>query len=187
MQRSASPARLVAAADAERRAIERALHDGVQQDLVALAVRLQLARTLAESDLTAALELLEEIGRDVREALDAVRAVSERIYPSLLDARGLPDALRAIGFSVEAAGIGRFPADIEATVYFCCLAMFERGPRIRLVHEAGALELYFTGGAGGATTPTEALDRVEALGGTLTVDGDRVAAAIPLYYPVSAR
>src|SRR5713101_462314 len=123
----ASRARVVAAADAERRRIERDLHDGVQQHLVALAVNLQLARQLADSDPAAALTLLEEIGQAVREALDGVRALAQSIYPPLLLDRGLAEALRSaasgagIHTRVEAAASDRYPSEVEATVYFCCL------------------------------------------------------------------
>jgi signal transduction histidine kinase len=115
----------------DRRAIERALHDGVQQDLIALSVRLQLARQLAGRDLSAALALLEEIGVDVRDALARVQGLANQIYPSVLDARGLPDALRGVASAaqvaatVEAAGIGRYPPDVEAAVYFSCRAALE--------------------------------------------------------------
>ena len=70
-----------AAADGERRTIERALHDGVQQDLIAVSVRLQLVRQLAGADLPAAIALLDEIGRDVRGALERVQALANEIYP----------------------------------------------------------------------------------------------------------
>src|SRR5262245_32104854 len=80
----ASRTRVMAAADGERRRIERGLHDGVQQHLIALAVSLQLARELADSDPAALKALLEDITRDVREALESVRALAHGIYPSLL-------------------------------------------------------------------------------------------------------
>jgi len=97
----ASRMRVLAAGDAERRKIERTLHDNVQQHLVALAVNLQLARTLVRSDAAGAIALLEEMSRDVREALESVRAMAQEIYPPLLVDRGLADALR--GVAVEAA------------------------------------------------------------------------------------
>ena len=118
----------MSAEDAELRRTERALHDGVQQDLVAVSVRLQLAQRLAETDLPAALSLLAEIEGEVRGALDRVRALANEIYPSVLDARGVTDALRGVGaaagvtLTVDAAGTGRYPADIEAAVYFFCRA-----------------------------------------------------------------
>ena len=95
-------ARLVAAADNERRTIERSLHDGVQQDLIAFSVRLQLVRRLAVTDVGAATAMLDELGQDVREALDRLRILANEIYPSVLEARGLTEALRA---AASAAGI----------------------------------------------------------------------------------
>src|SRR6266536_1934031 len=126
----ASRARVVAAADRERRRIERGLHDGVQQHLIALAVNLQLARELAASDPDALKAHLEEISKDVRDALESVRALSHGIYPSLLLDRGLADALRGAVSSVRIStrvetGSDRYPPDIEAAVYFCCLQILE--------------------------------------------------------------
>ena len=134
-----SRARAVAAADAERRRIERDLHDGAQQHLVALAVNLQLALQLADTDSAAAKALLEEMSADVREALDGVRELAEGIYPPLLLDRGLTDALKgaarraAIPVRVEAAALHRHPPDVESAVYFCCLEALENS-----AHHAGA-------------------------------------------------
>lgn len=138
----ASRARVVAAADAERLSIERDLHDGPQQHLVALAVNLQLARQLVDSDPDGARELLDAIGRDVREALENVRELAHRIYPPLLLDRGLAEALRAaaaaagIPTTVEADAIDRCPPELEAAAYFCCLealgnAARHGGPGVR--------------------------------------------------------
>lgn len=175
------------AADTERRRIERALHDGVQQDLIAIAVRLQLARRLADSDLPAALTLLDEMGSDVRDALDRVRTLADGIYPSLLEAQGLPDALRsaasAVGVKtrVDADGVGRHPAETEAAAYFCCRAILEdlaanveadARVTIRLRTEADALRIEIA--AGGTRAFGEGLSsaraRVESLGGELAVE-----------------
>src|SRR5438132_11849771 len=95
-QLRASRARLLLNADADRRATERVLHDGIQQDLVAIAVKLQLARRVSDSEPTAAQTLLDEIEQEVRDALDGVRAVSDAIYPSVLAARGLSEAVRRV-------------------------------------------------------------------------------------------
>jgi signal transduction histidine kinase len=144
----------------DRRTIERALHDGVQQDLVALSVRLQLARQLAGRDLPGALALLEEIGVDVRDALGRVQGLANQIYPSVLDARGLPDALRGmasaaqVAATVEAAGIGRYPPDVEAAVYFSCRGALEglapdTHVTIRLSEEPYAIRLEVVSDTGG--------------------------------------
>jgi signal transduction histidine kinase len=127
----ATRSRLIATADAERRRVERDLHDGVQQHLVALAVNLQVARRLADEDPGALMQLLEEIRRDVQEALDGVRRLAERVYPASLVDRGLVDALRAaaseavIPTRLEAHLGARYPAAIEAAAYFCCVEALE--------------------------------------------------------------
>ena len=183
----ASRARLAVSAGAERRRIERALHDGVQQDLIAISVRLQLLRELLGVEATPALELLDELQRDTREALDRVRALASDTYPSVLDARGLSDALheaaRATGVSVrvDASGIGRHSAEVERAAYFCCRALLEtaapgREPALAL-RETGR-ELHIE--AAGDFDVTAARDLAEAAGGTLTVDSDRVTATFPL-------
>jgi signal transduction histidine kinase len=194
---SGSSARLAAAADAERCRIERALHDGVQQDLVALSVRVQLARQLAATDITDALQLLEEIVGDVHDALDRVRALSEQIYPSLLTSQGLPAALRALGFGVrtDAEPVGRYPPELEAAVYFCCRELLDehRDHRATVSLWSQADVLHFEiAGVGHSRDLTHMRDRVEALRGRVAIeaepdDGVRIAGAIPLYEPVSAR
>ena len=211
----AARVRQLAAADAERRRIERALHDGVQQDLIAIAVRLQLARQRADSDIPGALTLLDEIRQDVRTALERVQALADGIYPSLLEAQGLPDALRGTASTLgvptrlEAAALGRLPDEIEAAAYFCCLAALENvaahagvGARatIRLREDADALRVEVADDGGGfdplAHPPrsglTSARDRVEALGGALAITsepgrGTCVTATVPLYGPPSER
>jgi signal transduction histidine kinase len=202
----ASRTRVMAAADRERRAIERGLHDGVQQHLVALAVNLQLARELAASDPPAAKKLLEEIGQDVREALESVRALAYNVYPPLLLDRGVTEALRgaaagaAIATRIEAETTDRYPPDIEAAVYFCCLEALEdaaeRGAKTRAnvrvwsEHEQLLFEIVVDGSADGdddrepAAVLTSMNDRLGAVGGRLTVSAEprltRVRGTIPL-------
>jgi signal transduction histidine kinase len=202
----ASRARVLAAADAERRRIERDLHDGAQQDLVALVVNLQLARRLAESDPRAANALLEEIASDARQALEDVRDLAHGIYPSLLLDRGLAEALRAaasgsaIPTRVEAADLDRYPPDVEATVYFCCLEALRNaaghagaGARatVRAWAEHGALRFEvvddgagFDPGEIGAGL-TGMYDRMGAQGGELAIwsesgRGARISGTVPL-------
>jgi signal transduction histidine kinase len=163
-------ARVVETADGERRRLERALHDGSQQSLVALTVRLQLAARLVDTDPSGAKELLAELGGDVRAALGELQALGERIYPPLLDAGGLAGALGA-----PAAGLRRYPRAVEAGVYFCCRDA--AGP-VRLRDEGDTLTLEIDGVAADAVVGIR--DRVDALGGELVVDGGRVRASIPL-------
>lgn len=158
-------ARLIAAGDEQSRRIERALHDGVQQDLVAASVRLQLARRLAASDLPAAMALLGEIEDDVRGALDRVRSLADEIYPSVLEARGLVDALRGAAFrpKVEAHGIGRYRADVERAVFFLCRAVACSGAStaIRLREEG---ESYWSLSTARPPTSTPARSQWPAIG-----------------------
>jgi signal transduction histidine kinase len=203
-----SRARVVAAGDAERRRIERDLHDGAQQHLVGLAVNLQLARELAASDPVQAAEVLSRLSTDVHEALEEVRDLAHGIYPPLLVDRGLHDAVRtALQRSpargkVSCDGIGRYPADVEATVYFCCVEAIQNagkhagtGARVDVrIWEDDATLLFevvddgagfdAASGRSGAGI-TNMRDRVGALGGRLRVEaepgaGTRVVGGVPL-------
>ena len=175
----ASRARVLEAADAERRRTERGLHDGVQQHLVALAVNLQLARQLADSDPEALNGLLDELTRDVHEALESVRALARQIYPPLLLDRGLAEALRSFaaeaGARADVATSDRVPPDVEAAVYFCCVELLRPGATIRVWAEEDALVFE----ASGEPTPAVA-DRVGALGGSLKVESGRTTGRVPL-------
>jgi signal transduction histidine kinase len=134
----ASRARLVSTADAERRRIERDLHDGAQQHLVAIAVGLRLVRDGATDP--ADVELLDELDRGVRESIAALRDLAHGIYPPLLRDAGLPDALRAAvtrspqPVEVRATAVGRHPEPVEAAVYFCCLEALQNAAK----HASGA-------------------------------------------------
>ncbi len=191
--------RLVLAADAERRTIERELHDGPQQHLVALAVNLQLARRLVDVDPAAAGTLLDELRRDVQEALDETRQLAHRIYPPLLDAGGLGVALRvaAEGVGVRthvqvAADLACTP-EVAGTVYFCCVAALEgagagAGATVTVREDDGALVFEIVDDGAGSDAGTDLAgmqDRVEALGGRLTIasepgHGTRVSGSLPL-------
>jgi signal transduction histidine kinase len=199
---------VVAAADAERRRIERDLHDGAQQHLVALAVNLQLARQLADSDPAALPALLEEILQDVREALESVRELANGIYPPLLLDRGLAEALHSaasatrIPARVDSAPVDRYPLEIEATVYFCCAEALQNADRhagagahasVRAWEEQRELVFEVLDDGAGFDPDTAPLgagltamsDRVGALGGRLTIasargGGTRVSGTIPL-------
>ena len=123
----ASAQRLVAAQDDERRKLERNLHDGAQQHLVAIKVKLGLAEMLATRDPEKARAAVAELKHDADEALETLRDLARGIYPPLLADKGLPTALQAqarkatLPVTVEADGIGRYPQDIEAALYFCIL------------------------------------------------------------------
>ena len=119
--------RLVSAQDEGRRRLERNIHDGAQQQLVALAVKLKLADGLVERDTTKAHELLAQIQDETHAALEDLRDLARGIYPPLLADKGLARALEAqarkagLPVEVRADGVGRYPQDVEAAVYFSCL------------------------------------------------------------------
>jgi signal transduction histidine kinase len=177
----ASRLRVLTAGDAERRQIERKLHDNVQQHLVALAVNLQLTRNLVASDPPAAGALLEEMSRDVREALESVRAMAQEIYPPLLVDRGLADALRGAaadaGARANVTTRDRFPPEIEATIYFLCVELLHPGAAIRVWTEHDALHFDASSDRRESTTTA---DRVSTLGGTLTITPGRLIGQIPV-------
>ena len=122
-----SRARIVAAGDAERRKLERNLHDGAQQHLVALAVKLRLAHDAVEDDPEDAMGMIDEIKGDVQTAIAELRALAHGIFPPLLVSGGLSEALpaaagrAALPTTLELDNVGRYGNDIEAAVYFCTL------------------------------------------------------------------
>jgi signal transduction histidine kinase len=116
--------RLVTSALDQRREIERALHDGAQQDLIGISVQLQLVRDLVTTDPAQAAAALEEVQREARGALDRLRTLASEIYPAGLESLGLEAALRHAASRSEAAarvdavGLRRYGAEIEAAVFF---------------------------------------------------------------------
>jgi signal transduction histidine kinase len=123
----ASRQRLVAAQDEERRRLERNLHDGAQQNLVAIKVKLGLAEMLATKDPQKARDLISGLKADTDEALETLRDLARGIYPPLLAEQGLEAALKSqarkatLPVTVEGGGIVRYPQEVEAAFYFCVL------------------------------------------------------------------
>jgi signal transduction histidine kinase len=173
--------RLVLCADADRRAIERDLHAGVQQHLVALAVEVQLAAQAADSDPATARALLEELARDVQRAVDETALLAQRIYPGTLEAGGLAVLLRSAAStaggdaSVDVAAGSDVPAEVAMTVYLCWLdalgrAGGERRATIKVRETEDALDFdVLADGAQSGGSPDWLQDRVEALGGSVTI------------------
>jgi signal transduction histidine kinase len=203
----ASRQRLVAAADEARRRLERNLHDGAQQRLVALRITLGLARQVAGSSPQEADELLAQTEQEAQDALEELRDLARGIYPPLLADLGLAAALEAqarkaaLPVTVEAPDLGRYSQDIEAAVYFCVLEALQnaakysraRQARVTLGHDGRALT--FTVGDDGrgfdqAATPMGTgvqgmADRLAALGGTLRITsapghGTQVTGRVPV-------
>ena len=202
----ASRVRLVAAQNQERRRIERNIHDGAQQQLVALAVKLRLADTLVGSDEERAHAMLAELQTDTNQALEDLRDLARGIYPPLLADKGLPAALEsqarksAVPVSVENDGVGRYPQETEAAVYFSCLEALQNVAKyarassatVRLAQTNGVL-LFEVVDDGVGFDPDDAergtglqgiSDRLAALGGHLDVrsepgEGATVTGTIP--------
>jgi signal transduction histidine kinase len=185
----ASRQRLVTAQDEARRRLERNLHDGAQQDLVALAIKVRLGTTA--QDLAQAKDIFGELQADAAGALENLRDLARGIYPPLLADLGLAAALGAqasrspLPVTVEADGIGRFGQDTEAAVYFCCLealqntTKYAHATQARICLQAQNRTLRFTVSDDGAGydarhTPMGSglrnmADRLAALGGRLDV------------------
>lgn len=189
--------RLAQAADADRRAIERALHDGIQQYLVALAVDLRRLAGLVDGDPAAARALLDEMSVQAREALGEAVALAQGVYPPLLEARGLASALRSAAerFRVTALvdvpkGAG-YPSQITAAIYWSCVeALSAASPgsqaTISVLDGDGALTFEVALAGDLSEGQRDRLrDRIEALDGGLSVDegqdgGSRVHGWLPL-------
>ena len=191
----ASRKRLALAADAERRDIERALHEGVQQDLVGLAANLEVAARSVDSDPAAARALLDELQREARRALTEMQELANRIIPSLLDAGGLAPELRAaasregVPVRIDVVVHVAVPPEIAGAVYFCVLDSLERASAgtsvvVSVRGEEGALAFEVVAERDLGAERRAAHDRVEALGGRVTIasDGDRttVTGSLPL-------
>ncbi len=205
----ASRARIVAAGDAERRKLERNLHDGAQQHLVALAVKLRLAKDAVDDDPPGAIELIDDLRTDLQDAIQDLRSLAHGIFPPLLVSGGLTEALpaaasrSALPTTVQAEGVGRYPAELETAVYFCCLEALQNAGKhagegakatVRLWEERGVLHFEvadtgagfdFSGPAAKGHGFVNMADRLGAIDGVLTVDsapgrGTRIAGRIPV-------
>ena len=198
--------RIVTAQDERARKLERDLHDGAQQQLVALSVKVGLAEQLSARDPEKAKALLGELRADAGDALENLRDLARGIYPPLLADRGLVEALNAqarkapVPVSLEPEGVGRYPQEIEAAVYYCCLEALQNIGKyaeasratLRIAESNGDLTFSVNDDGSGfdaSTTPhgsglTNMRDRVEALGGALEISstpgaGTTVAGRVP--------
>jgi signal transduction histidine kinase len=198
--------RLVAAQDEERRRLERDLHDGAQQQLVALAVKVRLAEGSVGRDEQRQREALHGILDDAQSALENLRDLARGIYPPLLADRGLPEAIAAqarkapIPVTVDPDGVGRYPREVESAVYFSVLEALQNVAKyaeastvvVRLRREGG--DLAFSVADDGKGFQKEATpygmglqniaDRLAALGGTFDVrsapgEGTTVLGRVP--------
>ncbi len=204
----ASRERLIETQDAERTRLERDLHDGAQQHLVALTVNLRLAQTVLARSPTRARGILTAQADAADAAIATLVALSRGIYPSRLAAEGLGEALRcAVAGStppvlIDTLALTRLPAPVETALYFCCLEAVQNAAKhagaghvsVRADQDAQRWRLTITDDGSGfdqalpAATSGMGLanmrDRLDAVGGTLLVvsvegSGTTVAAAVP--------
>jgi signal transduction histidine kinase len=193
---AASRIRLVEAADAERRRIERDLHDGVQQQLVGLRIQLDLAAETLKEDPARGQQALGAVKAQMDDALQELRSLARGIYPPVLHEYGLASALRSVAdrssipITIRASGLPRFQQEVELAVYFSCLeaiqnivkhagpepraavTIWEDGARLRfLVKDTGVGFDSQTSMPGHGLTNMR--DRMDAIGGTLEVVSQR--------------
>jgi len=204
--------RLVAAQDEERRRLERNLHDGAQQHLVAMKVKLGLAGAMTERDPEKAAQLIEQLESDAGDALETLRDLARGIYPPLLAGSGLKAALEAqagratLPVTIQAENLGRYPQDVEAAVYFCVLEALQNVQKyaeassatVTIDEHEGSLHFSvvddgrgFDPAAAHGSGLTNMRDRIDALGGRLQVvsapgQGTRVTGRVALPVTVGA-
>jgi signal transduction histidine kinase len=199
--------RIVSAQDERARKLERDIHDGAQQQLVALSVQLRLAEGMVDRDPAKARGLLADLQTRTVETLEDLRDLARGIYPPLLADKGLPAALEAqarkspLPVAVHPDGVGRYGPDVESAVYFCCLEALNNAAKyaeastveIRLAHDNGELRFEVTDDGRGFDAASQAAgtglqgmaDRLDAIDGTLEVTsepgaGTRVHGRVPV-------
>jgi signal transduction histidine kinase len=187
----ASRQRIVAAQDQARRRLERNIHDGAQQQLVALAVKLRLMGAMIGKDPDKERELVDQLVSETQDALENLRDLARGIYPPLLQDKGLVSALEAqarksaVPITVRAEGVSRYPQELEAAVYFCTLEALQNAAKyanptrvtVRLSEHDGRLTFDITDDGAGFDPSANGhgsglqgmADRLEALGGRLEV------------------
>jgi signal transduction histidine kinase len=204
---------LVTTQDLERRRLERDLHDGAQQQLVALAINLKLAKAVVPTDPATALTVVDE---QILAAADAIRTLSDLsrgLLPAVLSESGLGAAITAatasdpLPVSVDAPVMGRFPTPVEAALYFCCLEALQNATKhsgasrvdVRLRYERGRLQLTVEDDgigvrpdAGAGMGLANMRDRMAAVGGDLALSprpggGTLVAASVASEVTIPAR
>ncbi len=187
----ASRQRIVATQDSERRRLERNIHDGAQQHLVALTVKLRLAASQARRDSQRATQTVQLLEAETGEALETIRQLARGIYPAALRDNGLVAAIQAqarrmeLPVDLHTAGLQRYDADTEAAIYFTILEALQNAVKhadasrvgVALEQQSGAVAFSVTDDGKGFDPAAVATgsglqnmaDRVEALGGSFTV------------------
>ena len=202
----ASRQRIVTTQDAERRRLERNIHDGAQQHLVALAVKLRLARGILAKDPDRAATMLGELRSEVSNTIETLSSLALGIYPPVLEERGIAAALESqarigtLDVAIVADGADRQPIETEAAVYFCCLeaiqnaAKYARASRVTVLLGHSGANLTFEvrdDGVGFDVSTTSSgsglqgmVDRLSALGGWIEISsapgtGTVVSGSVP--------
>ena len=197
----------MAAHDAERRRLERNIHDGAQQHLVALAVKLRLAKATLAKDPERGAEMLRGLRTEVDDAIETLTSLALGIYPPVLEERGIAAALEVqakmarFPVDVDAGGLERAPIETEAAVYFCCLEAIQNASKyaepthvsVHLERRDGAIAFSVADDGHGfdpaVTPPGSGLrnmaDRVSTVGGSIDVEsapgrGTTVRGLVPL-------
>jgi signal transduction histidine kinase len=188
----ASRQRMAEAALLERARIERDLHDGAQQQLIALRIRADIAEELLKTDPAASIEEIRKLAYHADRALAELRSCARGIYPALLSDRGLIEALRSIGreapipVRIRSRGVERHPIEIESAVYFTCVEAIQNAAKhatgatgvwLALTESCGALHFTVKDDGCGFDLHTadghglrNMRDRIEAEGGHLSFD-----------------
>jgi signal transduction histidine kinase len=183
----ASRARIVAAADAERRALERDLHDGAQQRLVAVALAIRLARHRIAADDPALDAALAAAEARIRAAVVELRDVAHGLFPTVLADEGLRAALNELSehvprFMPRSVPVGRFPAEVESAAYFAAveaLRLADHGVTMDAVVENGSLQLLIGTETALDVALMQIRDRVGAVGGTMAVQDGELRLEMP--------
>jgi len=188
----ASRLRIVTAQDEQRRRIERDIHDGAQQQLLAIGAKLALTESVAGQDTERERALVAQLKAETSGTLETLRELARGIYPPLLADQGLAAAIRTQAgkapgpVEVDADGVGRYPADLETAIYFCCVEALQNAARhapgsavrVSLAEDEGQVVFSVTDDGPGfdpATAPAgtglrNMGDRLAALGGSCQVD-----------------
>jgi len=179
-----SRARIAAGAERERRRIERDLHDGAQQRLVALRIELELAEEIVRQDPRRGVDRLKELELDVDEALEELRSLAHGVCPPTLADRGVVEAVQVVArrsplpIDVEAHGVERYGPEVEGAVYFCVVEALQNvlkhadARRVEIRLDGGRRSLRFSVRDDGVN----ATDGTMAQGAGIANMGDRVAA-----------
>jgi signal transduction histidine kinase len=203
--------RIAEAGDLERARIERDLHDGAQQRLMMLRIRLSLVEEQLRPDSAAGADAVHDLGNEAEQTLDELRSLAHGVYPAILSDRGLEEALRSLAaittvpLHLQTGGLTRLSIELETAVYFTCLEAVQNAIKhapaasavwVRLHQGADTLSIEVRDDGPGFVAPCESpsglhaglrnmRDRLEAVGGSLTVDsapgrGTRVIGRVPL-------